>query len=85
MNNIRFDTTEWVREELMTDTEKAENPQYEILGGYLKEYSEPHYAFAEWWDALTEDERDAIKAIPNFDADKWYRITGIDLRGGDNE
>ena len=85
MCRIRFDTTEWVREELMTDTEKAENPQYEILGGYLKEYPEPHYAFSEWWDALTEDERDAIKAIPNFDADKWYQITGIDLRGGGNE
>lgn len=32
-----------------------------------------------------EDERDIIKAIPNFDADKWYQITGIDLRGGGNE
>ena len=85
MGNIRFDTTEWVREERMTDAEKADNPQHEILGGYLKEYSEPHYAFVEWWDALTEDERDIIKAIPNFDADKWYQITGIDLRGGGNE
>ena len=85
MCRIRFDTTEWVRDERMTDDEKAENPQHEILGGYLKEYSEPHYAFVEWWDALTEDERDIIKAIPNFDADKWYQITGIDLRGGGNE
>ena len=85
MRRIRFDTTEWVREERMTDDEKAENPQHEILGGYLKEYSEPHYAFSEWWDALTEDERGIIKAIPNFDADKWYRITGIDLRGEHNE
>ena len=85
MCRIRFDTTEWVREERMTDDEKAENPQHEILGGYLKEYPEPHYAFSEWWDALTEDERDIIKAIPNFDADKWYQITGIDLRGGGNE
>ena len=85
MCRIRFDTTEWVREERMTDDEKVKNPQHEILGGYLKEYSEPHYAFAEWWDALAEDERDIIKAIPNFDADKWYRITGIDLRGESNE
>ena len=85
MSRIRFDTTKWVREERMTDEEKADNPQYEILGGYLKEYQEPHYAFSEWWDALIEDERDAIKAIPNFDADKWYRITGIDLRGEHNE
>lgn len=82
---IHFGTTEWVCEERMTDDEKAENPQHEILGGYLKEYPEPHYAFAEWWDALTEDERDVIKAIPNFDADKWYQITGIDLRGEHNE
>ena len=85
MGNIRFDTTEWVREERMTDAEKADNPQYEILGGYLKEYPEPHYTFSEWWDALTEDERDIIKAIPNFDADKWYQITGIDLRDDKNE
>ena len=85
MCRIRFDTTEWVREERMTYDEKAENPQYEILGGYLKEYPEPHYTFSEWWDALTEDERDVIKAIPNFDADKWYQITGIDLRDDKNE
>ena len=85
MGNIRFDTTEWVREERMTDAEKADNPQYEILGGYLKEYPEPRYAFSEWWDDLTEDERDVIKAIPNFDADKWYQITGIDLRDDKNE
>lgn len=32
-----------------------------------------------------EFKRDAIKAIPNFDADKWYRITGIDLRGEGNK
>ena len=85
MCRIRFDTTEWVSESRMTDAEKADNPQYEILGGYLKEYPEPHYAFSEWWDALTEDERDVIKAIPNFDADKWYQITGIDLRGESDE
>lgn len=32
----------------------------------------------EWWDnELTEDDKDAVKSLPNFDADKFYLCTGI--------
>lgn len=30
-----------------------------------------------WWDSLTEGEKDAIKALPNFDADKFCKCVGI--------
>ena len=30
-----------------------------------------------WWDNLTDEEKDIIKSIPNFDPDKFFEITGI--------
>lgn len=30
-----------------------------------------------WWDKLSEDDKNAIKELPNFDADKFYLCTGI--------
>lgn len=30
-----------------------------------------------WWDDLDEDDKNAVKALPNFDADKFYLCTGI--------
>ena len=45
-------------------------------GGYLK-VCDTKKAFLTWWDGLTEDEKNIIKNIPNFDAGKFYKITGI--------
>ena len=40
-----------------------------------------HKATAEdrqkWWDGLSEDDKNAVKSLPNFDADKFYICTGI--------
>ena len=33
--------------------------------------------FIEWWNNLTDEEKDIIKLIPNFDPDKFFEITGI--------
>ena len=85
MNSVELKTTEWVSESRMSEKEKEAHPESEILGGYLKEYAEPHYAFQEWWDRLDDEEKGIIKAIPNFDAEKWFKITGIDVRGCGNE
>ena len=30
-----------------------------------------------WWDGLSEDDKNAVKSLPNFDADKFYICTGI--------
>lgn len=34
----------------------------------------------EWWNELDENEKNAIKALPNFNADKFYLCTQIDIR-----
>lgn len=33
----------------------------------------------EWWDRLTKKEKATIKSIPNFDAGKFFDITGISV------
>jgi hypothetical protein len=76
MSRIEFTTTEWINENEMSDDEKKSHPEFYTTGGYLKVINSG-YRFTEWWDALTDDEKDIIKAIPNFDAVKWKKITGI--------
>lgn len=80
MDDIGTDGNRWICLDDMTDAERAAHPGCETVGGYLHVGTgKPDYAG--WWDGLTDDERATILAIPNFDADKWLRITGIDVAG----
>lgn len=38
-----------------------------------------------WWDDLDEDDKNAVKALPNFDADKFYTCTGIRVTENNTE
>lgn len=71
--------TKFVELKDMTKEEKAANPGCESIGGYLKtlEYKE---AFQKSWDNADPQDRIKIKDLPNFDADIFYEISGIDLR-----
>lgn len=70
----KVERTKWIWSEDMTDEEKEEHPEHETTGGYLKICND---AFINWWDSLTEREKNIIKSIPNFDAEKFALITGI--------
>jgi hypothetical protein len=76
MNRINFRPTDWIWEVEMSEAEKAEHPEYKTTGGYLKirDYTD---CCKEWWNGLTEREKQVIKNIPNFDAEKFFIITGI--------
>jgi len=76
LSRIPFEPTRWIWGDEMSDTEKAEHPEYEIVGGYLKELDISN-CYKEWWDSLNEEEKEIIKGIPNFDPEKFYLITGI--------
>ena len=60
----------------MTDEEKETHPDYETTGGYLKTV-DFKTACGMMWDNLTDDEKEAVKQIPNFDAKIFEEITGI--------
>jgi hypothetical protein len=76
MNRIYFRPADWIWEDEMSEAEKAEHPEYKTTGGYLK-IRDNTDCCKEWWNGLTEREKQVIKNIPNFDADKFFIITGI--------
>ena len=82
MNQISKDVVEWICEEDMTDEEKAEYPTYKTTGGYLKVLDESECGQI-WWDGLSENDRDIIRALPNFDREIFENVTGIKI-GGNN-
>ena len=66
----------WIPLKDMTELEKKQHPEAYTTGGYLKVRNNSD-RFIEWWNNLTDEEKDIIKSIPNFDPDKFYKITGI--------
>lgn len=76
MRRIEFNPTRWITFNEMSEEEKQRHPEAKTTGGYLKTCDNSK-CFNEWWDKLTDDEKEAIKEIPNFDAEKFYKITGI--------
>ena len=75
LRSVGLKLTEWIE---YTEEEMKEDKNKRLIGGYLKEYSYKE-ACANWWDELTEENKEIIKSIPNFDADKFYEITGIKI------
>ena len=76
LNRIKFISTEWIYANDMTDVEKEKHPEYETTGGYLRNVDNSECC-VEWWEGLTDEEKEIIKGIPNFDGEKFYQITGI--------
>ena len=80
MGDIHIDADRWIDISCMTDGERAAHPGCEAAGGYLRTGT-GRPDFAGWWDGLSDEDKDTILAIPNFDAAKWLTITGIDVAG----
>ena len=76
--NWNYENNWWVYSENMTEEEKKEHPEHETLGGYLKviPYKD---ACKLMWEKLDDDEKQAVKEIPYFDAEVFKEITGIDV------
>lgn len=78
LDNIPTNVPRWIRSDDMTDEEKEQHSKYEITGGYLKEPDDSKCVQA-WWDNLSDHEKDIVKSLPNFDAEIFKEITGIDV------
>lgn len=75
MYSVAFPLTEWVD---YTEEEKQADEKKALTGGYLKKntYKE---ACAKWWDAMTEENKEIIKSMPNFNKEIFKDITGIEV------
>ena len=76
---LYFDTTRWIPESQMSEQEKEDFGSYKTTGGYLKEldYKE---AFQESYNKASDEEKEHLLKMPNFDADIFYKISGIDVK-----
>ena len=70
-----FMLTEWIP---YTEEEKKADPEKEMIGGYLKEYTMKE-AWANWWGEMSEEDKKIVQDIPNFDAKIFKEITGIEV------
>ena len=77
-NFIYFDITEWINSESMTDSEKSEHPSHETTGGYLKTHDYKD-AFQSAYANASDADKAKLLALPNFDADVFFEISGIDV------
>jgi hypothetical protein len=73
-----FKLNEWVSENEMTDQEKIENKDFHITKGYLKKY-EYQEAWLDFWNKTDEENKKTFLNLPNFDAEIFKEITGIDV------
>ena len=62
----------------MTTAEEKENPSFKTTGGYLKTYKYKD-AFKKSWDNAETSDRLKVFDLPNFDADIFKEISGIDV------
>ena len=75
---LYFSLTKWICESEMSDVEKQENPSFSCTGGYLKKYDYKE-AFTKSVTEASKEDRDLIRALPNFNNEKFLEISGVDL------
>ncbi len=78
LNQIPRNVVDWIWSDDMTDEEKEQHPEYEVVGGYLKILDESECGQL-WWDSLSERYKNIIKAMPNFDKEIFEDVTGIKI------
>ena len=76
--NWNYENNWWIYETNMTDEEKENNPTYKTTGGYLKTIPFKEACIL-MWNNLDEEDKQSVKDIPNFNAEIFFKITGINV------
>jgi hypothetical protein len=74
LNSAPFVLTEWHE---FTEAEKNDSVIRQSIGGKLISYTYEE-ACTNWWKLLSNEAKETIQNIPNFDAKIFKEITGID-------
>jgi hypothetical protein len=70
--------TTWVPASEMSDIEKSENPGYIKNDGYLRK-NDMKEEWEKAYNSATEEEIQMVRDLPNFCAEVFKEITGLDL------
>jgi hypothetical protein len=78
-----FYLTKWIEENDMTEEEKKNNLNFNVRQGYLKTFTYQE-AWANFWKDTDEENRQMFLNLPNFNAEVFKEITGIDINYPDH-
>ena len=78
MSKCPYSYSDYIVADDMTDEEKERHPEYKTIGGYVKTFTATAEDKQKWWDSLSERDKNEVKALPNFDADKFCECVGIE-------
>jgi hypothetical protein len=71
----------WVPEMEMSDQQKLDHPNYATIGGCLIKHQIPiREAMPIAWRKMDANTKRQFLNLPNFNADKFLRITGVNVR-----
>ena len=77
MNTCPYTYSNYISESEMTDNEKENHPEYKTIGGYVKVFVTTAEDKQKWWDDLSDDDKNTVKSLPNFDWDKFVKCVGM--------
>ena len=77
MNTCPYTYSDFIEESKMTYEEKENHPEYKTIGGYVKTFVATKEDKEKWWNELSDEEKEIIKALPNFDFDKFRECVGF--------
>lgn len=77
-NFKEFYLNKWISELDMTEEEKINQKDFHVRRGYLKTYTWEE-AWANYWRDCDAAEKEKVLNLPNFDADIFKEITGINV------
>ena len=84
MEGCPYSYSDFICSEDMTDDEKENHPEYKTIGGFIKTFVVTSTDKQTWWDKLSEDDKQTIFNLPNFDAEKFKSCTGITVKEPEN-
>jgi hypothetical protein len=64
---------QYIYSDQMTEEEKTNNPYHKVTGGFLRKTNRMN------WTQLTQQDKEFIKSLPNFDDTIFKQISGISL------
>ena len=78
MEGCPYSYSDYIHADDMTDEEKENHPEHKTIGGFVKVFVATAEDKQKWWDSLSKEDKDEVKALPNFDADKFCKCVGIE-------
>ena len=77
MNTCPYTHSNFIDKSDMTDEEKENHPEYKTIGGFVKVFIATKKEKEDWWNKLSDEDKDIIKSLPNFDFDIFRKCVGF--------